>query len=217
MAPHQVARPGWQLPAHDVLHHRCRLDARLHGEERNRAAHGRHGGTEQPDFQRAARQPRRDARVHGHRRGARRAHLQPGLAKGCGAYHEDHDERAVRHHARAVRARGHPARRHGRPGLLPAARLRQAFRPGSGQHRGRCVRRHGPGVLHAVHRCRRHADFRQLPGQGPLASWRGRAHCRRRYPRRPHGRPHHLPRLLRLWRRAWQRPWPGVHHASQRF
>ena len=107
----QVAGPGRQLPAHDVLHHRGRLDARLRGEKRLRRVRGAGKLPGGRRFQRPACRSGAACRVHAHyRRRGRRRHARR-RAEGRGARDEGHDDGPVRGARRPVRARGHAARR----------------------------------------------------------------------------------------------------------
>ena len=221
MALLQVGGPCGQLPAHDVLYLRGRLDARLHGENRHGHLQRRRqlaGGQRVLEY---ARQPARDDRLHRRHRRHRRAHHARRRAERRRARDEGDDGRPVRGAARPVHPRGHAARGGGGPDLLPAARFRQAVRR---QHDRRAmgnvrrcrVRGHGPGVLHRVGRHGIDVHLRQLYRQGTPHDGRGAARRRARHHRGAHGGPGHLPVVLRVRRRARLRPQPGVHHAAHR-
>ena len=162
-----MAGPCRQLPAHDVLHHRGRLDARLRGEKRLRRVRGAGKFPGGRRLQWPARRPGAACRVHVHHRGRGCGRHARRRAEGRGARDEGHDDGPVRGACGPVRARGHAAGRGRGPALLSDARFQQDVRR---RHAGRAagnvrrcrVRGHGPGVLHRLGRHGRHVYLRQL-------------------------------------------------------
>ncbi len=159
MALVQLAFHHRLFPAHDVLHHRCRLDDGLRPQAhcrnvRRQIARGSHRRVQrnagQPPGTVLLDHPRLPARLH-------RLLLR---------HPERHRARHEVPHGRAARPHGHPGRPLRLPGrcqrrrpLLPRPEPRE--HPGPRHWRSR-VQRDEPRLLHTVHRCRFHAHLRFL-------------------------------------------------------
>ena len=162
MASVQVGGPCGQLPADDVLHHGCRMDAGVHGVQRRGHVRGPGRRRRPRGVQRASGRPAYDGRVHAGRSADRRVSDAGRLAQRRGAHYEDDDGRPVRRPCRAGGARGHASGRRRGPVVLSHARFREAVRRRVGDVRRCRVRGYGPGVLHGVGGRGVHVHLRQL-------------------------------------------------------
>ena len=196
MAHPRLVLPDWLLPAHDVLHHRHRLDGQLLRQIPHRRVPCRDGYRIRcRRIRRDALEPRRDDALDGAGRCRGLPDLLVRLAEWIGARQQGHDARAACADRCARRPQPHAPRCGGGHEVLSAAV--DGFHPEKRpwhDHR----RRDEPVVLHAQPRHRGDGDLRQLYVGFALPPRRGRAHLRARHVRRPDGRRHHLPGLLLL-------------------